>query len=88
MLGDGSVISSKVTIRRRVVLADQRVLCSWSIGNTCTDWCDNGNCQVKPSDGCSYKNQVCCVGHPSDSRIVQCGVRLWVERLFYLEYGW
>ncbi len=48
--------------------------CAWSVGNTCTNWCDNGPClyydNVNPP-GC-YKNQICCSGHYYDTRVVAC----------------
>jgi hypothetical protein len=46
--------------------------CAWSQGNTCTDWCDNGACYYDDVLGKSVKNQVCCVGHPSDTQVVNC----------------
>jgi len=46
---------------------------AWSIGNTCTNWCDNGSCYYSDNLEKSVKNQVCCSGHPYDTRVVTCG---------------
>ena len=47
-------------------------ICAWSNANGCTNWCDNGGCYYDGTLGTYLKNQVCCVGHPYDTRVVDC----------------
>ena len=47
-------------------------VCTWSTGNTCTDWCNAGSCVAGPCSGGYCQDQVCCVGHPQDLQVVSC----------------
>jgi hypothetical protein len=51
--------------------------CIWSVGNTCTQWCDNGSCLPKnDGSGECNKNQKCCLDQGGssylDTRVVGC----------------
>ncbi len=46
--------------------------CAWSVGNTCTDWCNNGSCVAGSCSGGYCINQVCCDGHVNDTQNVSC----------------
>ena len=48
-------------------------VCAWSVNNSCTRWCDNGNCNYEDPPGGWYMNQICCDGiHNRDTQVVGC----------------